>query len=149
VIRVYIVILSVLIALSGCILYFVNKEATTLYNERTQIHDDLEQKIKAVSGMVNVVSERAMTLLKMLNESDAFKRDDQASYLRTRATDFVIFSQHLKSSHLTEDENKAFRKALAITANFAPVEPRVVDLMAPFRAYGIALLSSKAACLLR
>ncbi|MEH6503444.1 MAG: diguanylate cyclase [Cycloclasticus sp.] len=72
--------------------------------------------------MAQVIQNRTIILLKMLNERDAFIRDSLYQNLFTEAAKFRKFRDELKSYSLTERQNNTLKDLLALTAKNSEIQ---------------------------
>ncbi|MDX2424867.1 MAG: diguanylate cyclase [Cycloclasticus sp.] len=118
----YIIAIFFLCLYTGWSLYYASNKASELYKQSELAILAIQEKSNAIYKLSQVVQNRSIILLKMLNERDAFIRDSLYQQLFHEASKFREYRDELKNSSLTEQQNNALKDLLELTAKNAEIQ---------------------------
>lgn len=118
----YIIALLFLCLYTGWALYYASNKANELYKQSELAVLAIQEKSNAIYKISQIVQNRSIILLKMLNERDAFIRESLYQQLFHEAFEFRKYRDQLKNSSLTEQQNNALKDLLELTAKNAEIQ---------------------------
>lgn len=123
----YIIALLFLCLYTGWALYYASNKANELYKQSELAILAIQEKSNLIYKISQIVQNRSIILLKMLNERDDFIRDSLYQQLFHEAFEFRKYRDELKNSSLTEQQNNAFKDLLELTAKNAETQMLVAS----------------------
>jgi len=123
------ILLAVAISFStGWSLHYIDSQSDNLYQQAELSITKMQKKSRAIMQMAYAIQNRSITLLKMLNETDAFVKDELYQSLFRHASTFKTNRDFLNTETLTEQQGKLLRDLLELTGKNADIQMSVSDL---------------------
>ncbi|PHS73495.1 MAG: hypothetical protein COB22_02040 [Cycloclasticus sp.] len=124
------ILLAVAVCFSaGWSLHYINSQSNELYQQAELSIAKMQKKSHAITQMAHAMQNRSITLLKMLNQTDAFVKDGQHQLLFRHANIFKKNRDFLQAVELTEQQGKLLQELLELTGKNADIQMFVANLL--------------------
>jgi len=125
--------LTILLAVAICFsagwsVHYVNSQSDALYQRAELSIAKMQKKSHAITQMAHAIQNRSITLLKMLNETDAFVKDELHQSLFLHANTFRKHRDFLNTVALTEQQGKLLQNLLELTGKNSETQMSVAKL---------------------
>lgn len=135
--KVYLITLLTFCFLTGWAIYYINHKSNDLYKQAESSIIVMQQKSHSISEMAQVIQSRSITLLKMLNEDDAFVLDALYQSLFHDAANFNQHLDDLRNTDLTPQQYATLDELLSLTAHNASVQMEVANQLVDRKTYAV------------
>ena len=125
--KIYLITLLVFCFLTGWAIYYINHKSNDLYKQAEISIVNMQQKSHAISEMAQVLQSRSITLLKMLNERDAFVLDALYQDLFHDAASFQQHRDALRRAGLAQQQSDILDELLNLTARNSAIQMDIAD----------------------
>jgi diguanylate cyclase (GGDEF)-like protein len=118
--NIFLVFVAILSALVAILLYLIDSDSSSMFEESRAIIIDQQEKRQAASEMMRAVRERSLIMFSIYHEPDVFVRLDIAETLNKEAHRFSKNHDLLKQSRLTDAQRALFEEVVQIVIVTSP-----------------------------
>jgi len=119
--NIFLVFVAILSALVAILLYLIDTDSSSMFEESRAIIIDQQEKRQAASEMMRAARERSLIMFSIYHEPDVFVRLEIAEALNKEATRFAKNHDLLKQSRLTDAQRTLFEEVVQIVIVISPV----------------------------
>ena len=118
--NIFLIFIAVLSALVAMLLYLINADSSSMFQESRATIVDQQEKRQAVSEMMRAARERSLIMFSIYHEPDVFVRLDIADGLNDEARRFSKNHDLLNQSRLTDAQRALFEEVVQIVIVTSP-----------------------------
>jgi len=118
--NIFLIFIAILSALVAILLYLIDTDSSSMFQESRATIIDQQNKRQAVSGMMRAARERSLIMFSIYHEPDVSVRLEIAEALKKEANRFAKNHDLLKQSRLTEAQRALFEEVVQIVIVTSP-----------------------------